>query len=35
MMWWHKEECKVDVMLRHPADGSQWHKVDITFLEFA
>jgi hypothetical protein len=24
MIRWHKEERKVDVMLRQPADGSQW-----------
>ena len=31
----HKEECKQDNMLRHPADGSQWRKVDRTFQIFA
>ena len=29
------EECKQDNMLRHPADGSQWRKVDRTFPTFA
>ena len=24
MMRWYKEDRKVDNMLRHPADGSQW-----------
>src|SRR6185312_11180395 len=32
LMRWHKEERKLDNMLRHPADGSQWRKVDRTFL---
>ena len=31
---WHKEEHKQDSMLRHPADGSQWRKIDRTYLEF-
>ncbi|WVZ89641.1 hypothetical protein U9M48_036020 [Paspalum notatum var. saurae] len=31
---WHKEECKQDDMLRHPADGSQWRKIERTYLEF-
>ena len=35
LMRWHKEECKQDNMLRHPADGSQWRKVDRTFPTFA
>ena len=34
MMRWHKEERKKDSMLRHPADGSQWRKVDRTFPTF-
>jgi hypothetical protein len=34
MLRWHKEERKVDAMLRHLADGLQWCKVDRTFLEF-
>ena len=32
---WHKEECKQDNILRHPADWSQWRKVDRTFRTFA
>ncbi|WVZ81326.1 hypothetical protein U9M48_028716 [Paspalum notatum var. saurae] len=32
---WHKEERKQDNMLRHPADGSQWRKIDRTYPEFA
>jgi hypothetical protein len=32
---WHKEERKQDTMLRHPADGSQWRKIDRTYLDFA
>ena len=35
LMRWHKEEHKQDNMLRHPADGSQWRKVDRTFPIFA
>ncbi|WVZ52993.1 hypothetical protein U9M48_003987 [Paspalum notatum var. saurae] len=27
---WHKEERKEDDTLRHPADGSQWRKIDRT-----
>lgn len=32
---WHKEDRKVDNMLRHPADGSQWRAIDREFPEFA
>jgi hypothetical protein len=35
LMRWHKEMRKQDNMLRHPADGSQWRKVDRTFPTFA
>jgi len=31
----HKEDCKVDNMLKHPADGSQWRAIDREFPEFA
>ena len=34
-MRWHKEERKQDSMLRHPADGSQWRKIDRTYKAFA
>ena len=34
LMRWHKEERKKDSMLRHPADGSQWRKIDRTYPEF-
>ena len=34
LMQWHKEEFKKDSMLRHPADGSQWRKIDRTYPEF-
>ena len=34
LMRWHKEERKQDNMLRHPADGSQWRKIDRTYPEF-
>jgi hypothetical protein len=29
LMRWHKSDHKQDHMLRHPADGSQWRKIDI------
>ncbi|WVZ90291.1 hypothetical protein U9M48_036601 [Paspalum notatum var. saurae] len=32
---WHKEENKQDDTLRHPADGSQWRKIDRTYPDFA
>ena len=32
LMQWHKEERKQDSMLRHPADGSQWRKIDKGWL---
>ena len=35
LMRWHKEEHKLDNILRHPTDGSQWRKVDRTFPTFA
>jgi hypothetical protein len=35
LMRWHKEERKQDMMLRHPADGSQWRKIDRTYRDFA
>jgi len=35
LMRWHKEERKQDAMLRHPADGSQWRKIDKTCKDFA
>ncbi|XP_052134047.1 uncharacterized protein LOC127752685 [Oryza glaberrima] len=28
LMRWHHEERKKDGMIRHPADGSQWRKID-------
>ncbi|XP_039822138.1 uncharacterized protein LOC120684337, partial [Panicum virgatum] len=34
LMRWHKEERKKDSMLRNPADGSQWRKIDRTYPEF-
>ena len=34
LMRWHKEERKQDSILRHPADGSQWIKIDRTYHEF-
>src|SRR5664279_4456945 len=35
LLRWHKEERKSDGMLRHPADGSQWRKIDREFKDFA
>jgi hypothetical protein len=35
LLRWHKEDRKKDVMLRHPADGSQWRKIDREFKTFA
>ncbi|KAK1681549.1 hypothetical protein QYE76_042397 [Lolium multiflorum] len=35
LLRWHKEDRKKDVMLRHPADGSQWRKIDREFPNFA
>ena len=31
LLRWHKEDRKKDVMLRHPADGSQWIKLTESF----
>jgi len=35
LLRWHKEDRKVDNMLRHPADGVQWTAIDREFPEFA
>ena len=35
LLRWHKEDRKKDAMLRHPADGSQWRKIDREFPYFA
>jgi hypothetical protein len=35
LLQWHKEDRKVDDMLRHPADGSQWRVIDKEFPKFA
>ena len=35
LLRWHKEDRKVDNMLRHPADGSQWRGIDREFPDFA
>ena len=34
LMRLHKEERKQDLMLKHPADGPQWRKIDRTYPEF-
>jgi hypothetical protein len=34
LMRWHKETRKQDNMLRHPANGSQWRKMDRTLPTF-
>src|SRR3954465_14805658 len=35
LLQWHKEDRNKDVMLRHPADGSQWRKIDKVFKKFS
>ena len=35
LLRWHKEDRKKDEKLRHPADGSQWRKIEREFLDFA
>ena len=35
LLRWHKEDRKKDAMLRHPADGSQWRKIEREFPNFA
>src|SRR3954466_15486587 len=35
LLRWHNEDRKKDVMLRHPADGSQWRKIDKEFKSFS
>src|SRR3954471_12134471 len=35
LLQWNKEDRKKDVMLRHPADGSQWRKIDREFKSFS
>jgi hypothetical protein len=34
LMTWHKSNRKQDHMLRHPADGSQWRKIDRKYKYF-
>jgi hypothetical protein len=34
MLWWHKEDRKSDVMLKHQADGSQWRKIERESPDF-
>ena len=34
LLRWHKEDRKKDAMCRHPADGSQWRKIEREFPEF-
>src|ERR1041385_6381561 len=34
LLRWHKEDCKKDGKLRHPADGSQWRKIERGHSEF-
>jgi hypothetical protein len=33
LMTWHKRDRKQDHMLRHPADGSQWRKIDRKYKD--
>ena len=35
LLRWHKKDRKKDAMLRHPADGSQWRKIEREFPDFA
>src|SRR4051812_44171168 len=35
LLRWHKEDRKRDGMLRHPADGPQWKKIDREYKDFA
>ena len=35
LLRWHKEDRKIDEMVRHPADGSQWRKIDRVYDDFA
>jgi Transposase family tnp2/Domain of unknown function (DUF4218)/Transposase-associated domain/Domain of unknown function (DUF4216) len=35
LLRWHKEDRKKDDKVRHPADGSQWRKIDRTYKDFA
>ena len=35
LLRWHKDDRKKDEMLRHPADGSQWRKIDREYKDFA
>jgi hypothetical protein len=35
LMTWHKSDRKQDHMLRHPADGSRWRKIDRKYKDFA
>jgi hypothetical protein len=34
LLRWNKEDRKVDNMLRHPADRSQWRSIDREFSKF-
>jgi hypothetical protein len=35
LMRWHMDDRKKDEMLRQPADGSQWRKIERDFPDFA
>jgi hypothetical protein len=35
LLRWHKENRKKDAILRHPADGSQWTKLERDYPDFA
>jgi hypothetical protein len=34
LLWWHKQDRKNDMMLRYPADKSQWRKIERELLDF-
>jgi hypothetical protein len=35
LLRWHKEKRKTGGESRHPADGTQWRKIDREFKKFA
>jgi hypothetical protein len=35
LLRWHKEDRKKYAMLRHPADGSKWRKIERDYPDFA
>jgi hypothetical protein len=35
LLRWHKEKHKVDGLIRHPADATQWRNIDLRYPKFA